>query len=85
MGSWLKINGEAVYGSKPWKFQNDTRTAGVWYTQKSEQNLIQVYAIVLEYPYDTNEIHLFSFSESIPITEVQLLGMKNTKIMVYFG
>ena len=30
MGSWLKVNGEAIYSSKPWKFQNDTLTNDVW-------------------------------------------------------
>ena len=30
MGSWLKVNGEAIYGSKPWAHQNDTVTKGVW-------------------------------------------------------
>ncbi|MPC34845.1 Alpha-L-fucosidase [Portunus trituberculatus] len=28
MGSWLAINGEAIYGSKPWAHQNDTLTPG---------------------------------------------------------
>ena len=30
MGSWLQVNGEAIYGSKPWVHQNDTLTKGVW-------------------------------------------------------
>ena len=30
MGDWLKVNGEAIYASKPWKYQNDTTTPGVW-------------------------------------------------------
>ncbi|CAG2060388.1 unnamed protein product [Timema podura] len=30
LGSWLKVNGEAIYSSKPWTFQNDTITSGVW-------------------------------------------------------
>ena len=30
LGSWLQVNGEAIYASKPWKHQNDTVTPAVW-------------------------------------------------------
>ena len=30
LGAWLKVNGEAIYASKPWRAQNDTMTKGVW-------------------------------------------------------
>ena len=30
MGAWLKVNGEAVYNSTPWKYQNDTVSGNVW-------------------------------------------------------
>jgi alpha-L-fucosidase len=30
MGSWLKVNGEAIYSSVPWKHQNDTTNKDVW-------------------------------------------------------
>lgn len=30
MGEWLGVNGEAVYSSHPWKYQNDTLTPNVW-------------------------------------------------------
>lgn len=60
MGTWLKTNGKAIYGTKPWVYQNDTLTPGVWYTAGrrtgiSKQN---VYAIVLKYPYETNSVEL---------------------------
>ena len=29
-GAWLRLNGEAIYGSKPWTYQNDTVTSNVW-------------------------------------------------------
>ena len=31
LGSWLKVNGEAIYKSKPWSYQNDTITKGIWF------------------------------------------------------
>ena len=45
MGDWLKSNGEAIYGTKPWKYQNDSmaKNPDVWYTDKNEI----VYAIML--------------------------------------
>jgi len=30
LGSWLKVNGEAIYASKPWKHQNDSVTRKLW-------------------------------------------------------
>lgn len=36
IGSWLEINGEAIYGSRPWIYQNDSVTPGVWYTKKGD-------------------------------------------------
>ena len=29
-GSWMKVNGESIYGTVPWTHQNDTTTTGVW-------------------------------------------------------
>ena len=30
LGTWLKVNGEAIYSSKPWTHQNDTVAPNVW-------------------------------------------------------
>ena len=29
-GTWLNTNGEAIYSTSPWKYQNDTITPNVW-------------------------------------------------------
>ncbi|XP_064114846.1 plasma alpha-L-fucosidase-like [Macrobrachium nipponense] len=46
LGTWLGINGGAIYGSRPWVHQNDSVTPGVWYTAKEDVT----YAIVLNWP-----------------------------------
>ncbi|KAL3267007.1 hypothetical protein HHI36_011155 [Cryptolaemus montrouzieri] len=71
LGKWLSINGEAIYGSKPWIYQNDSLTTDVWYTQKQNS----VYAIVLNWP-TNNILTLESVVQlfSSPKTSVTLLG-----------
>ena len=31
LGSWLGVNGEAIYSTIPWRHQHDTLTDKVWY------------------------------------------------------
>ncbi|CAN7988602.1 unnamed protein product, partial [Ixodes hexagonus] len=52
LGSWLRVNGEAVYGSEAWLCQNDTLSGSVWYEHswKLYGNRRAVYAFVLEWP-----------------------------------
>lgn len=78
MGRWLKINGEGIYASKPWIYQNDTVTPNVWYTRhpQASNGSISVYAFILEYPYDTNELNIYPLGKDINIySNVLLTGV----------
>lgn len=57
LGNWLSVNGEAIYGSTPWKVQNDSLSK-VWYTKGKTE----VYAIVLSWP-EKNILRLGSASK----------------------
>ena len=30
MGTWMTYNGEGIYGTKPWRAQNDTEEMKIW-------------------------------------------------------
>uniref|UniRef100_A0A8C2AKJ0 Alpha-L-fucosidase n=1 Tax=Cyprinus carpio TaxID=7962 RepID=A0A8C2AKJ0_CYPCA len=68
IGAWLKVNGEAIYATKPWRVQAENATVPVWYTSKSST----VYAIFTSNPMQN------SFTLSAPKTSnstvVTLLG-----------
>ena len=48
LGTWLGVNGEAIYSSVPWRAQNDTVAPGVWYTTSNATGA--VYAVTLGWP-----------------------------------
>lgn len=76
MGKWLQINGEAIYESRPWKYQNDSPLKNIWYTSKStKNNRTIVYAIVLDYPYDSAGVNLYSLGQFVDNnTKAKMLG-----------
>ena len=67
LGAWLKLNGDSIYSTKPWIYQNDTINADTWYTSKGSS----VYAILLKwYP---NQLVLGSPFNST-FDSIRLLG-----------
>ena len=68
LGEWLGVNGEAIYESRAWKYQNDTKNSDVWYTQR----VSNVYAILLKYPSDAKV--LLAAPTVTEATSVSMLG-----------
>lgn len=40
IGAWMKINGEAIYHTKPCKFVRDKKNKKFWYTQKKDESVV---------------------------------------------
>lgn len=69
VGSWLNINGEAIYASKPWRVQKENSSDSVWYTSNGST----VYSIFLSWPQD-NLLKLPS-PKTCSSTNVTMLGL----------
>lgn len=67
MGEWLGINGDSIYGTEPWKFQNDTTNQDVWYTSKNKS----VYGILLKW--SNNFVKMSAIANS-SFDGIRLLG-----------
>jgi alpha-L-fucosidase len=67
MGDWLRTNGDAIYGTRPWTKSDEGRT---YFTRKGDA----LYAITLEWP-SSGELALTSVGTAIgKVTAVELLG-----------
>lgn len=78
LGQWLQINGEAIYNTTIWTYQNDSVNSNVWYTAKDKT----VYAIVLDWP-SKNLLELGSIVTLLkenPFLNITLLGNENENI-----
>jgi alpha-L-fucosidase len=64
VGEWLRVNGEAIYGTRPWETFKD---GNVRFTRKGNT----LYAIALEWPEE--ELRLTSLAGK-PVLKVELLG-----------
>jgi alpha-L-fucosidase len=71
LGQWLQVNGQAVYGSRPWKVCDQDENLNVYYTRDDEL----LYAFLTQWPSD-NEVPLMcpDVSEN---TKAFLLGVKD--------
>ncbi|XP_067940839.1 alpha-L-fucosidase-like [Watersipora subatra] len=75
LGAWLNVNGEAVYSSKPWIYQNDTITPDIWYTQKKSLSSLSgfsVYAFIFNWP--KNNTLMLGAPVATSNTRVSMLG-----------
>ncbi|MFN8207471.1 MAG: alpha-L-fucosidase [Bacteroidales bacterium] len=72
LGEWLQINGEAIYGTRPYEKICDNTQLGqpVWYTMSKDS--LFGYAIVLDWP--MSETFICAGANIVWDTEVHLLG-----------
>jgi alpha-L-fucosidase len=72
LGAWLEVNGEAIYGTRPFETLSDNTQLGqpVWYTMSKDSTY--GYAIVFDWP--KSETFICKGANMIWETEVTMLG-----------
>eukprot|EP00117_Sycon_ciliatum_P025784 scpid45826/ scgid2625/ Alpha-L-fucosidase; Alpha-L-fucoside fucohydrolase len=78
IGDWMKVNGDAIYGTKPWIAQNDTSAKRIWYTQSKATG--DVYAISFDWPVHVSggkpgDVVLTQIKNAPSTVSVQMMGM----------
>jgi alpha-L-fucosidase len=74
IGKWLKVNGEAIYGSRPWLYTNQNK-GKIRFTQSKDGNT--VYAICTEFP--EKELKLSSIYPG-KSTKVTMIGAEDINL-----
>lgn len=77
-GAWMKVNGEAVYETFPWKHQNDSLNADVWYVARKLEMETNIYAFVLKWPAN-GKLIMGSLPTSSESLKISMLGYKGPK------
>eukprot|EP01132_Coremiostelium_polycephalum_P002331 gene2331-2879_t len=72
IGEWMRVNGEAIYNTTPWRVQSDNTLQNIWYTTNPTTGA--VYAISFVWPSDS-ELVLESV-KATHSTHISLLGSK---------
>jgi alpha-L-fucosidase len=87
MGAWLKTNGEAIYGSRPWLVYGEGPTKVTGTAKNSDQQQFTaedirftthngaLYAIALGWPAD-NELRIRSLARGLPYLKGPVCGVK---------
>jgi alpha-L-fucosidase len=69
MGKWLDVNGEAIYGTRPWDVCQNETDSSVFYTKKDER----LYAHFTRWPADNTLV--LQYPVATENTQVSFLGL----------